>query len=60
MTAKELKDILANVPEDALVVVSNPKWQTTDIIGSQFVSKDRSWRDTENGTLYLDIKNFKR
>ena len=60
MTAKELKDILADIPDGAVVVVSNPKWQTTDIIGSQYVGKDRSWRETENGTLYLDIKNFKR
>lgn len=59
MTAKELKDILTNVPDDAVVVVSNPKWQSTEIIGSQFVAKDRSWR-SECGTLYLDIKNFKR
>ena len=59
MTAKELKDILTNVPDDSVVVVSNPKWQSTEIIGSQFVAKDRSWR-SECGTLYLDIKNFKR
>lgn len=59
MTAKELKDILTNVPDDAVVVVCNPRWQSTEIIGSQFVAKDRSWR-SECGTLYLDIKNFKR
>ena len=59
MTAKELKEVLANVPDDAVVVVSNPRWQSTEIIGSQFVGKDHSWR-SECGTLYLDIKNFKR
>lgn len=51
MNAKELKDILANVPDDTMVVVSNPRIELTDIIGHQYTH-------TEN-TLYLDIKNFK-
>lgn len=58
MNVKELREILADLPDEALVVVSNPKLKTTNIVGHQFVGKDRSWRD-ENGTLYLDIKNFK-
>ena len=58
MNVKELREILADLPDEALVVVSNPKWKTTNIVGYQFVDKDRSWRD-ENGTLYLDLKNFK-
>ena len=60
MLVKELKKIIDNVPEAAVVVVSNPKWQTSELTGSQYVDKERSWRDTEYGTLYLDIKNFKR
>jgi len=60
MLVKELKKILDNLPEDALVVVANPQWKTTEITGCQYVDKERSWRDTENGTLYIDVKNFKR
>lgn len=44
MNVKELREILADLPDEALVVVSNPKWKTTNIVGYQFVDKDQIGR----------------
>ena len=58
MTAKELKDILANVSDDALVLICNPQWKCSDIIGHQVVKESPIYERQD--VLYLDIKNFKR
>lgn len=58
MTAKELKDILANVKDDAIVVICNPQWKVSDIIGHQVVRESPIY--DKQDVLYLDIKNFKR
>lgn len=58
MKAKELKEILANVSDDAIVIVSNPQWRTTDIVGHQVVKKSTLYDGAD--VLYIDVKNFKR
>lgn len=57
MNAKELKDILNNVPDEAVIVISNPQWKRTEIIGHQFVEK--SIADNDAPALFLDVKNFR-
>ncbi len=58
MFARELKEILANVKDDAVVIICNPQWKTTEIIGHQVVENNAIYDGRD--TLYLDIKNFKR
>lgn len=60
MNAKELKEILANVPDDTMVLVSNPQWKTTEILHHQYCPPEGNWKEKGKGVLYLDIKNFKR
>jgi len=47
MLAKELKEILANVPDDAVVVASDINWREIGTTGGQYL-KDRN-------TFYIDI-----
>ena len=58
MKVKELKEILANVPDDALVLICNPQWKTSEIEGHQLVKESPIYEKQD--VLYLDIKNFKR
>lgn len=52
MTARELKDILTNVPDDAVIKVSNHDWDTTEVTGYQYMNFDN--------ILYIDIEGFKQ
>ena len=58
MIARELKEILAGVKDDAIVIISNPQWKTTEIVGHQVVENNPIYEGRD--TLYIDIKNFKR
>ena len=46
MNAKELKEILANVPDNAKIVLSNPQWKRSELVGWQFV--EQSLADNKN------------
>ena len=58
MKAKELKEILKNVPDEALIILSDTEWERSEIVGHQFVEK--SLADNNTPALFLDIdKPFK-
>lgn len=56
MLVKDLKAILADLPDDAKIVLSNPQWKRSEIIGHQFVQHSLA---DDCPVLYLDAKNFK-
>lgn len=57
MKAKELKEILKNVPDEALIILSDTEWVRGKIVGHQFVEK--SIADNDAPALFLDIdKSF--
>ena len=57
-TVRELKELLAGMPDDALVLMCNPQWKVTQIEGHQLVHNSVIYEG--RNVLYLDIKNFKR
>lgn len=58
MNVKELKDIIAGIPDNTKIIISNPQWKRCDIIGHQFC--ENSIADDEMPVLFIDIKNPKR
>ena len=58
LTVKELKAILKEAKDDMAVVICNPQWKVTSITGSQIVTSVGLYGGS--GTVYLDVKNFKR
>lgn len=56
-TVKDLKDILANLPDNAKIVLSDPHWKRSELMGWQFV--EHSLADNNEAVLFLDTKNFK-
>jgi hypothetical protein len=56
-TVKDLKEVLANVPDNVKIVLSNPQWKRSEFLGWQFVEK--SLADNNEPVLFLDTKNFK-
>ncbi len=56
-TIKDLKDVLANLPDNAKIVLSNPQWKRSELLGWQFV--ECSLADNNEPVLFLDAKNFK-
>ena len=57
ITAKKLKEILADVSDDALVVVCNPNWTIMDIINHQLVENACLYENKD--ILYLDVEKHK-
>ena len=57
MVAKELKEILIGVPDNAKIVLSNPQWKRSEIVGYQFV--ENSIADNNAPVLFIDAKNFR-
>ena len=58
LTVNELKAILKEAKDDMAVVICNPQWKVTSITGSQIVTSVGLYGGS--GTVYLDVKNFKR
>ena len=56
-TVKDLKEVLANIPDNVKIVLSNPQWKRSELLGWQFV--EQSLADNNEPVLFLDTKNFK-
>ena len=56
-TVKDLKEVLANVPDNVKIVLSNPQWKRSELLVWQFFEK--SLADNNEPVLFLDTKNCK-
>jgi hypothetical protein len=56
-TVKDLKTILEHLPDNAKIVLSNPQWKRSELLGWQFI--EHSLADNNEPVLFLDTKNFK-
>lgn len=56
--AKEVKDILSKVSDDALILICDANWGIYTIVGSQEVKKSPAYDGKD--VLYLDIFKTKK
>lgn len=54
MKVKELKKVLAKMPDDALIIVCDPMWKTSEVEGHQLVTESPIYNNQD--VLYLDIR----
>ena len=57
-TAKDLKEALANVPDDAILVVSDPDWNSADVVGFQLLNRFSGSPYDGKTVFFIDFDDF--
>lgn len=55
MTAKQLRETLANVPDDTIIVVSGPSFRNYETIGSQLVRNFSGSPFDGKSVFFIDV-----
>lgn len=55
LTVGQLKNILAQVPDDAIVVASDPDWNMADALATQLIRNYKGSPFDGKNVLFIDI-----